>query len=241
MASWTDGASAVGVLRSCMWDQTEWREGAKRRGAVICSSRRRSSTSRDLASRPIGREGSHERLVVGAALQLVVMEGDGVGPEITAATLEVLRAAERGYGLVAVVHAGRHRLCGAGGAGHHAARPRRWKPPRPPMAASSARCRTTTYPPLAQGGLNPSGELRRQLDLFANIRPARSRGGFPARCGSPVDLVIARENTEGFYADRSDVRRFRRVHADAGSGALGAQDQPRRLDPDRRGRLRAGG
>src|SRR5262249_1056198 len=59
------------------------------------------------------------------------------------------------------------------------------------------------YPPLAQGGLNPSGELRKRLDLFANIRPARSRGGFPPRCGSPVDLVIARENTEGFYADRS--------------------------------------
>src|SRR5262245_61359024 len=40
------------------------------------------------------------------------------------------------------------------------------------------------YPPLAQGGLNPSGELRKRLDLFANIRPARSRGGFPPRCGS---------------------------------------------------------
>src|SRR3989440_657968 len=59
------------------------------------------------------------------------------------------------------------------------------------------------YPPLAQGGLNPSGELRKRLDLFANIRPAKSRGGFPPRCGSPGDLVIARENTEGFYADRS--------------------------------------
>jgi 3-isopropylmalate dehydrogenase len=59
------------------------------------------------------------------------------------------------------------------------------------------------YPPVAQGGLNPSGELRKRLDLFANIRPARSRGGFPSRCGAPVDLVIARENTEGFYADRS--------------------------------------
>ena len=58
------------------------------------------------------------------------------------------------------------------------------------------------YPPVAQGGLNPSGELRKRLDLFANIRPARSRGGFPPRCGKPVDLVIVRENTEGFYADR---------------------------------------
>ena len=59
------------------------------------------------------------------------------------------------------------------------------------------------YPPVAQGGLNPSGELRRRLDLFANIRPARSRAGLPARCGRDIDLVIVRENTEGFYADRS--------------------------------------
>ena len=59
------------------------------------------------------------------------------------------------------------------------------------------------YPPLAEGGLNPSGELRKRLDLYANIRPARSREGFPPRCGSGVDLVIVRENTEGFYADRN--------------------------------------
>jgi 3-isopropylmalate dehydrogenase len=59
------------------------------------------------------------------------------------------------------------------------------------------------YPPVAQGGLNPSGELRRRLDLYANIRPARSRAGFPPRCGTAVDLVVMRENTEGFYADRS--------------------------------------
>jgi 3-isopropylmalate dehydrogenase len=59
------------------------------------------------------------------------------------------------------------------------------------------------YPPAAEGGLNPSGQLRKGLDLYANIRPARSRPGFPPRCGKPVDLVIVRENTEGFYADRS--------------------------------------
>jgi 3-isopropylmalate dehydrogenase len=59
------------------------------------------------------------------------------------------------------------------------------------------------YPPVAEGGFNPSGEMRKRLDLYANIRPARTRGGFPPRCGSPVDLVIVRENTEGFYADRS--------------------------------------
>src|SRR5205814_4750294 len=51
--------------------------------------------------------------------------------------------------------------------------------------------------------LNPSGALRQRLARYANLRPARTRGGFPARCGAAVDLVIVRENTEGFYADRS--------------------------------------
>ena len=60
------------------------------------------------------------------------------------------------------------------------------------------------YPPRrGRAGSILPGELRKRLDLYANIRPARSRGGFPPRCGSPVDLVMARENTEGFYADRS--------------------------------------
>jgi len=59
------------------------------------------------------------------------------------------------------------------------------------------------YPPVAEGGLNPSGELRKHLDLYANICPARTPPGFTGRVGSPVDLVIVRENTEVFYADRS--------------------------------------
>ena len=45
--------------------------------------------------------------------------------------------------------------------------------------------------------------MRKRLDLYANIRPAAAARGFPPRCGTPVDLVIVRENTEGFYADRS--------------------------------------
>src|SRR5436305_3272587 len=59
------------------------------------------------------------------------------------------------------------------------------------------------YPPAEKGGINPSGALRKRLDLFANIRPAQTRAQFPARCGKPVDLVIVRENTEGFYSDRN--------------------------------------
>lgn len=54
----------------------------------------------------------------------------------------------------------------------------------------------------AKGEINPSKFFRKQLDLFANIRPAKT---FPG-CGSvhkPLDLVVVRENTEGFYADRN--------------------------------------
>ena len=137
-----------------------------------------------------------------APVRIVVMEGDGIGPEITAATLDVLGAAARVFALdlsFSPVTVGFAALRAHGST-------------LPDAAAEAARAADgvilgpvshNDYPPVAQGGLNPSGELRKRLDLFANIRPARSRGGFPPRCGMPVDLVIARENTEGFYADRS--------------------------------------
>jgi 3-isopropylmalate dehydrogenase len=134
--------------------------------------------------------------------KLVVMEGDGIGPEITAATLAVVRAADQHFGLSLAFE-----MVPIGLAALH--RDRTTFPPAALAAAQSADgvilgpVSHNDYPPVAEGGLNPSGELRKRLDLFANIRPARTRGGFPARCGSPVDLVIVRENTEGFYADRS--------------------------------------
>jgi 3-isopropylmalate dehydrogenase len=61
---------------------------------------------------------------------------------------------------------------------------------------------TYDYPARDKGGLNPSAEFRTKLDLYANIRPAKSRLGV-GLTGKPVDLVIYRENTEGFYADRN--------------------------------------
>jgi len=61
---------------------------------------------------------------------------------------------------------------------------------------------TYEYPAREKGGVNPSAEFRTKLDLYANIRPARSRLGV-GLTGKPVDLVIYRENTEGFYADRN--------------------------------------
>jgi 3-isopropylmalate dehydrogenase len=49
---------------------------------------------------------------------------------------------------------------------------------------------------------NVSAVLRKRYELFANIRPARSFPDIDALY-SNVDLVVVRENTEGFYADRN--------------------------------------
>jgi len=58
------------------------------------------------------------------------------------------------------------------------------------------------YPAPEEGGVNISGVVRTKLDLYANVRPARSRPGLPAK-GGDFDLVIMREATEGFYPDRN--------------------------------------
>jgi 3-isopropylmalate dehydrogenase len=134
-----------------------------------------------------------------SAIRLAVLAGDGIGPEITAATLDVLGAAERAFGLDLAFE--------EVPIGIAALRSHRSTLPDESFARAKAAdgvimgpVSHNEYPP---GALNPSGEMRKRLDLFANIRPARSRAGFPPRCGKPVDLVIVRENTEGFYADRS--------------------------------------
>ncbi len=61
---------------------------------------------------------------------------------------------------------------------------------------------TFKYPPQEAGGINISAALRMSLDLYANIRPSFTRPGV-ASVASQMDLVIVRENTEGFYADRT--------------------------------------
>ena len=137
-----------------------------------------------------------------SAIRLVVMPGDGIGPEITEATLAVLSAADRVYGVKFAfqqVPIGHLALKTQGTTLPDSS----FEPAKVADGVILGPVSHNEYPPVAEGGLNPSGEMRRRLDLYANIRPARSPGGFPARCGSPVDLVIVRENTEGFYADRS--------------------------------------
>lgn len=134
-------------------------------------------------------------------MKILVLPGDGIGPEITQATLTVLNRANSLYklglewqmdemGFVTLKKEGT--TC----------------PQRVLDAARTAAgvilgpISHMDYPPREEGGLNPSAEFRVKLDLYANIRPAKSRLGV-GLTGKPVDLVIFRECTEGFYADRN--------------------------------------
>jgi isocitrate/isopropylmalate dehydrogenase len=134
-------------------------------------------------------------------MKILVLPGDGIGPEITAATLTVL---QRANALFRLELQWQHEEIGLLAL-------RKEGTTLPPRALEAARSSdgvilgplsTYEYPPRDRGGINPSAEFRTKLDLYANIRPARSRMGV-GLTGKPVDLVIYRENTEGFYADRN--------------------------------------
>jgi 3-isopropylmalate dehydrogenase len=58
------------------------------------------------------------------------------------------------------------------------------------------------YPKGMPNVINPHPILRKHYDLFANIRPAKSYPGLPALY-KDVDLIIVRENNEGFPPDRN--------------------------------------
>jgi 3-isopropylmalate dehydrogenase len=135
-------------------------------------------------------------------VRLIVLPGDGIGPEITAAACAVLEALDRRHALGLTLEEHAVGLASLEGQGSTL--------PDPVVQACEAADGVVLgpvshlhYPPRAQGGLNPSGDLRIRLDLFANIRPSRSRAGLPHWGRTPMDLVIVRENTEGFYSDRN--------------------------------------
>jgi isocitrate/isopropylmalate dehydrogenase len=134
-------------------------------------------------------------------MKILVLPGDGIGPEITEATLAVLDRANAKFKLGLewqMMDIGLKTLKSQGST-----------LPEPVMEAARnapgiilGPVDHLQYPEREKGGINPSGELRVKLDLFANIRPAKSRMGV-GLTGKPVDLVIFRECTEGFYADRN--------------------------------------
>jgi 3-isopropylmalate dehydrogenase len=134
--------------------------------------------------------------------RLGVLRGDGIGPEIVEATLRVLETIQQ--------RDDRLRF-------QWVPLPIGWEAIRKTgsaMPESTAKALekcdawimgphdSVSYPDTEREKISPCGELRRRFDLYANIRPARAYPGLPAM--SPkMDLVVVRENTEGFYADRN--------------------------------------
>jgi 3-isopropylmalate dehydrogenase len=135
-------------------------------------------------------------------MNLAVLPGDGIGPEITRAVLLVLEHLTRALSLDLTIEVHEVGLAALQRTGTTF-----------PVAVLDA-CRradgvilgpvsTASYPPRDQGGVNASAALRIELDLFANVRPSRTREGLQHWSRTEMDLVIVRENTEGFYADRN--------------------------------------
>jgi isocitrate dehydrogenase (NAD+) len=121
---------------------------------------------------------------------LVLIPGDGIGPEVSVATKRVLEAAglsvewiEVPAGAVAVEQ------------GHNTVLPditvdaiKRYK--------TALKGPVTT--PVGKGFKSVNVQLRQKLNLYAAVRPVRSLTGVKTRYEN-VDMVIVRENTEGLY------------------------------------------
>src|SRR3981081_67127 len=134
-------------------------------------------------------------------MRIVVLRGDGIGPEIAAATLNVLLAASERFQLNVQLeeHAVGHESLQQFGA---TVRPGLLEIVRSADGLILGPTATADFRDENIGEINPSKYFRKNLDLFANLRPARTYSGLRNRFGD-FDLVVVRENTEGFYADRN--------------------------------------
>ena len=134
-------------------------------------------------------------------MQILVLPGDGIGPEITASTLEVLTVVSDALGLDLQFESADIGLKSLAEQGTTLPAPVLERIPDVDGVILGP-VSHYEYPSKAEGGYNPSAELRTQFQLFANIRPCRSRADLSI-LRLPMDLIIVRENTEGFYSDRN--------------------------------------
>jgi isocitrate dehydrogenase (NAD+) len=119
-----------------------------------------------------------------------LIEGDGIGPEIAAATVAAVEAAG---GTIAWERAD----AGAGAVKKHG-------DPLPQATIDSIKkhqlaLKGPLATPSGAGYRSVNVTLRQLFDLYANVRPVQTIPGVPSRY-TGVDLVIVRENTEDLYA-----------------------------------------
>jgi len=136
-----------------------------------------------------------------APLRVAVLPGDHIGPEITAAAVAVLKAAASRHCIdlaLPVLEVGHRSLERHGTTLTDEA----FRAAAQADGILLGPCDNGGYPPPSEGGINVPGRFRHALDLYANIRPSRAHPSLPlARPG--LDVLVVRENTEGFYPDRN--------------------------------------
>jgi len=148
-------------------------------------------------------------------MKIIVLPGDGIGPEIVDASLVALRAADAKFNLsltfdfddVGFVSLEKH------GTTLRQEVLERAKTYDGIILGTQSHA---DYPVPEKGGRNVSAGFRIGLDLYANVRPARTRPFLESNMkpGKSMDLVIMREATEGFYPDRNMARGWGEVMPD---------------------------
>ena len=123
--------------------------------------------------------------------EITLIRGDGIGPEVIGASIEVLEA-------LGCKFAWDEQLAGTD------ALQKTGTPLPPPTLESIRRTKMCFKGPLATpiggGYKSVNVTLRQELDLFANVRPAKTIPGVPLSRYDDVDLIVVRENTQGLYS-----------------------------------------
>ena len=122
---------------------------------------------------------------------IVVIPGDGIGPEVMAATKRVVEAAGLSVEWVEA-------LAGAAAveAGHENVLPQQTLQA---VQHHKVALKGPVTTPVGRGFASVNVQLRKKLNLYAAVRPVRSLEGVKTRFEN-VDMVIVRENTEGLYS-----------------------------------------
>lgn len=140
-------------------------------------------------------------------MKFIVLPCDGIGPEIVAASVDVLKAADARFDIGITYD---YEDVGFTSLEKHGTtlRQETLEKARTYEGIILGTQSHADYPAPEKGGRNVSAGFRIGLDLYANVRPARTRPFLQSnmREGRSMDLVIMREATEGFYPDRNMSR-----------------------------------
>lgn len=134
-------------------------------------------------------------------MNILMVPGDGIGPEITAATVSAIEVLDRKFKLgvsLTQVECGLKSYARYGTTLRDEDIERARRADGVVLGPMSVR----DYPEREAGGVHVPAVFRRELDLYANIRPSYVRPGLRATVAA-MDLVFVRENLEDFYVDRN--------------------------------------